>query len=364
MKTTRLAALYELSGPFASATVDVSHDNENAAHEHELRVRAVADELKALGPDDDDIELLTARLSEQVHEPAPVARTVVVAGGNVVFDELMYTRVDNPVVSWGPLPDIMAWLEHEDGTTPFVLALVDHEGGDVGVYVSDVPEPQEQTSAGGETQYVHKVPVGGWSALRYQHTTENVWKQNAEAVASEIEKHVRKGYHLVLLGGDPYSVATVVKRLEDAPATVVALEAGSRSEDGGDEALAQAVREALFEHAVARRLEDSHQLKERLGRDRAAATGVREVADAFVRGQVETLLLDPGAAAQLTVTPQEHPGLVLGNVPEALALRADLALVAAAALTAADVRVAPSSTIGGSPVAALLRWDQASDVTS
>jgi hypothetical protein len=39
-------------------------------------------------------------------------------------------------------------------------------------------------------------------------------------------------------------------------------------------------------------------------------------------------------------------------------VRADLALVAAAARTGAEVAVTRSSTVGGAPVAALLRWDQ------
>jgi hypothetical protein len=74
-----------------------------------------------------------------------------------------------------------------------------------------------------------------------------------------------------------------------------------------------------------------------------------------VRGQVETLLLDPVAARDLTLDTTEHPGLVVGAEGE---LRADQALVAAAVLTGASVAVSPSATLGGAPVAALLRWHQ------
>ena len=38
-------------------------------------------------------------------------------------------------------------------------------------------------------------------------------------------------------------------------------------------------------------------------------------------------------------------------------------LVAAAAMTSADVTIAPSEAIGGVPVAALLRWDQPAEGT-
>ena len=106
------------------------------------------------------------------------------------------------------------------------------------------------------------------------------------------------------------------------------------------------------------RLATTHTLKDRLGQDNAVATGVHDVADAFVRGQVDTLLIDPQAAAELTVNPADHPGLALGQFDLGQAVRADQALIAAAALTGAHVRVGASATLGGAPVAALLRWDQ------
>jgi hypothetical protein len=359
MKTTGLTRLYEHAGPFASATVAVAHDDENAAHEHELRVRAATDRLQELGADADAIEALSNRLAERVTEPAPVARTVVVAGGgDVVFDDLIFRRIDDVTAWWGALPDITRWVEHKDGMYPFVLARVDHVGGEVATYTSDVPEPEEVENAGGDTYHVHKVPVGGWSALRYQHETENVWRRNAEAVAEDITKHVRgDGIRLVLLAGDPRSRALVSEMMGGLDATVLQIDQEARAEDGGDARLAQAIREALLEYSVARRLDDTHQLKDRLGQGRGAVTGFRDVADAFVRGQVETLLLDAGAAGETTIRLSEHPGLVLGDIPGEQPLRGDCALIAAAVLTSADVRIAPARTIGGVPVAALLRWD-------
>jgi len=358
MNTGRLSTLYDASGPFATVMLDVSHDTENGDHEHELRVRAAVEELAELGAPETLVEDVSTRLGELVKEPAPVARTVVATSSGVLLDEVSHIRVDQPVVAWGPLPDLVRWVEHQDTLTQFLLAIVDHEGGDVALYDSDVPEPQEETSVGGETHHAHKVPVGGWSALRYQHVTENVWARNAEAVADEIISHVRAGVRLVLLAGDPQSRPTVLARLEDTAATVVELDTGSRNDDGGDDALQQAIREALMAHVVGRRLEDAHELRDRLGRDDAVATGVHDIADAFVRGQVDTLLLDPQAASDLTLDPSDHPGLSLGAAEATGPVRADLGLLAAAVATGADVRIAPSAVLGGAPVAALLRWDQ------
>jgi hypothetical protein len=358
MRTTRLGDVYGEPGPYATVMLDVSHDSENGEHEHELRVRAAAEELGARGAPDAVVKVVAERLGELVTDPAPVSRTVVATAADVLFDEVSHTRVDRPVVTWSALPDLARWVEHQDAVTRFVLAVVDHEGGDVAVLSSDVPEPLEQDSVGGESHHVHKVPVGGWSALRYQHVTENVWARNAQAVADEVVSHVREGHRLVLLAGDPQSLPVVRARLEDSPAAVVELDTGSRARDGGDEAMQQAIREALMEHVVARRLEDAHVLKDRLGMGSAVATGVHDVADAFVRGQVDTLLLDPQAAGELTLDPAEHPGLVLGPAEVPQPVPADQALIAAAVLTSADVRVAPQAALGGSPVAALLRWDQ------
>jgi len=231
MKTAALTALYQQQGPFASVTIDVSRDDEHGAREHELRVRAACDQLRELGAEEETVEAVASRLREQVSRPSPVSRVVVAAAGAVGLDELMSIRVDQPMVSWSPLPDISGWIAHLDGTTPFVLAIVDHEGGDVSTYTSDVPDPDEEASVGGETHHVHKVPVGGWSALRYQHVTENVWQRNADAVSEQVISHIRSGYRLVLLAGDPRSRAMVSDRLADSMATVMVVEGGTRADE-------------------------------------------------------------------------------------------------------------------------------------
>ncbi len=358
MRTTDLTNLYEQKGPFASVALDVSHNSERGAEEHRLHAREVRKSLLDQGADQSIVDAVTARIEEQVSEPAPVARVVVANADGVVFDETIPAQVNAPAATWSPLPDLDTWVEHQDARFAYVLALVDHEGGDVGVYYSDVKEPEEETTAGGETEHVHKVRTGGWSSLRYQHVSENVWRHNAQDVAEAIKGHARSGVRLVLLGGDPYSRSAVADALDGVPAEVVHLEHAGRADDGGEESLWQAVREALVEQAVARRLRVTQELKERLGREGAVATGVRDVADAFVRGQVETLLIDPVAASDLTLSPSAHPGLDLGAAgePPEEDLRADLALVAAATRTGADVSIARRGALGGAPVAALLRW--------
>ena len=361
MRTDRFAGLYADPGPFASVHIDVSRDAENAQHQVELQARAACDQLREQGAPAAVIEALNERMTVNTHIPAPVSRVMVATeAGGVVFDELLHEHTEQPTALWGPLPDVTAWLLVEDSNTPFVLAVVDHEGGDVSTFVSSSFAPAAESSVGETDEFVNKVRGGGWSHLRYQHTSENVWARNAEAVVEQIRHHVRRGFRLVMLAGDPQSRSMVHKLLGDTDSVeVIELEAGGgRSADGGEEAVHEAVRARLSEHAVARRMEVAHALKDRLGRNYAVATGVKDVADAFVRGQVDTLLFDPAAAADEELTPTQHPGLALPSLAGDQPIRADLGLVAAAASTGAHVSVLPSAVLAGTPVAALLRWDQ------
>ena len=353
MDTSTLSDLYQATGPFATVLADVGRENENGEHEHELRVRAACDELREQGADEAVVGAVADRLGELVHRPSPVARVVVANAGGVVYDEVAHFQADRTVATWGPLPDLARWIEHRDATIEFVLTVVDHEGGDVGVYRSDLPAPEELESIHGSTEKIHQVGATDWGNLNYQHRTENVWAENAAEVADHVMSHVRGGTRLVLLAGDPRSKPLVRERLNEAVAEVVELEHGSRAEDGGDDALAAAVREALGDQVVRRRLERVHALRERLGRGEGAVVGVDDVADAFVKGQVETLLLDPARAAETEVDVAAHPGLALREDR----LRADQALVAAAVLTSAEVGIAPAAALSGEPVAAVLRWE-------
>lgn len=367
MRTERIADLYTDPGPFASVHIDVSRDSENADHQVELQARGVCEQLAQQGAPESVVEALRSRLTENTHTPAPVSRALVATeSGGMIFDQLVHEHTEQPVATWGPLPDVNAWLEVEDSNTPFVLAVVNHEGGDVAAYVSDSPEPVQETSVGETSEIINKVKGGGWGHMRYQNASENVWSDNAESVVDEIRSFVNKGFRLVLVAGDPKSRSMVRNLMgESGPAALVEIdEGGGRSADGGGEALQEAIRERLMERAVQRRVEVSHELKDRLGRNDAVATGINDVADAFVRGQVDTLLLDPVEAANEKLSPGDHPGLVIGSGIIDEPVRADLALIAAATLTGAQVSISPRSTLGGTPVAALLRWDQPAEGTS
>jgi len=357
METTTLTPVLTKPGPYATVLVDVSEDSETGRQQHLARVRAACDELATQGAPTDVIERVAAVLDEQTSAPAPVARLVVSTPEEIVYDELAMLRQDRTITSWDPLPDLTAWAAHRDAQVRFVLAVLDHAGGEVSLWDSDVPEPREETTAGGEVQYIHQVPVGGWASIEVQRTSENVWRHNAEDVVAEVRRLAAAHTpDAVLIAGDPTSCGIARRELTNLQAPVTVLPTGQRHSDGGDEALHQAIRESLHQIVIARRMSLVERARESMGKGSGIAIGVRDVTDALVQGQVETLLFDPARAAELQFDPRDHPGLSFGAASVEGPVRADEALIAAAVLTEAEIVALPSAALGGAPVAGLLRW--------
>lgn len=353
--------MYSHSGPFASIFVDVSRDAADGAHEVELQARDACSQLGEQGASDTVVDRVATLLATPPHQPAPVSRAVVATADEVVFDEITRARATKPSALWADLPDVTTWIMHEDGAIPFAVAVVDHEGGDIATYQSSTPDPAEVSTAGGDDEHEHKVRGGGMAHMRYQRTAENVWAKNAGLVAEGLRSRIADGLRLVFIAGEPDSRSKVTDGLASLDGVeVIELDHGGRARDGGDEAMHEQVADILAEHAAARRLETAHALEDRLGRGQGAVTGVADVAEAFVRGQVQALLIDPSEAADLEVVPGDHPGFPVDEVPTREPLRADLALIAAAARTGSEIVVMPSRALSGAPVAALLRWEQTS----
>lgn len=219
--------------------------------------------------------------------------------------------------------------------------------------------PDDVETIQAASEHEEKIRGGGLAHRRYQRTAENVWVHNAEEVAKRIRSKISGGFRLVVLAGEPGSRSEVRAHLGNLDEVqVTEIDSGGRARDGGDEAMLEQVNDVLVDYAKSRRAETTDLLADRLGRGEGAAAGVDNVADAFVRGQVHTLLLDLAETTELSLTPSEHPGLPVDGVHAEGAVQADLALVAAAAATGSDVMVCSREEMAGASVAALLRWDQ------
>ncbi|MGH3501105.1 MAG: hypothetical protein ACRDQA_09475 [Nocardioidaceae bacterium] len=117
--------------------------------------------------------------------------------------------------------------------------------------------------------------------------------------------------------------------------------------------------ELIRARVLRQRVDYAHELKQRRGQGSGARVGYDDVLWAFVQGQVATLLLDPESCRAHSVQPANYRGLGM-DVPAGASITADVALVAAAAGSGADMAVLPATATGEHPAAALLRWDESS----
>jgi hypothetical protein len=129
MDVSRLGPVYENEGPFATVSLDVGRGTESGVHEQELRVRAAGAELVRSGAPQTVADSVAERLKGRVETATPVARVVVANGNGIVFDEITRQQVDQPTISWGPLPDLADWVRFVERNLRFAVALVDHTGG-------------------------------------------------------------------------------------------------------------------------------------------------------------------------------------------------------------------------------------------
>ncbi|HEX3196803.1 MAG TPA: hypothetical protein VHR39_04530, partial [Propionibacteriaceae bacterium] len=96
MKSDRWASIYADPGPFASAYLEVSRDQEQGDRIVELAVRGVRDELAAQGAPSEVLEILEERLGESTGQPAPISRCVVATARGVLLDELTRSHHAQP----------------------------------------------------------------------------------------------------------------------------------------------------------------------------------------------------------------------------------------------------------------------------
>jgi len=353
------ARLYDDPGPFASVYLDVTRNSEDGERMVEIRAKDAIDDLRGQGAPEPILDRVREVLTTNTHLAAPVCRMVVVSERGVLLDEVNRVALNRPTVAWDTLPDLSAWLSDADARE-FVLALVDHEGGDVASYSPATMQVERRAEVGEKSPWEHKIKGGAWNQLNFQRSTETVWGRNADEVVAEIGRQLTPDIDLVLVGGDQDGRGRVLDRLQQLEKgghfDVVELTEGSREADGSGEEIIAELRHVVAARSVAHRLAAVHRLRDRLGQGHGATTGVTDTIDALIQGSVETLLLDPEAAAEQSVDPAAHPGLSLAAVPADHPLRADRVLLALGLLTKAEPVITRRSTMAGAPCAAVLRW--------
>jgi hypothetical protein len=296
------------------------------------------------------------------------ARLVVASlpESRVVLSEPVSTRPPTDTVDVGPLPRLLPLLSDVTTQVPHVVVHTDRTGADVEAFF-DAGQVSGEVTVKGRTLHLKKVQGGGWAHHRYQHRTENQWRENAQAIRETVQSLAEQvGAELIIGVGDEREL-TYVKEGLPQPWDGRWIEVpGGRGGDGSEELVAQRVRNALSLHTAAETLGLLADYAQERGQAKRACDGLPDVVEALQKAQVQTLLL--------TTDPDQHSTLWFGEEPAQLGTsRADVealgatspaegpvveVLLRAALATGADVQVVPheSEQAPQTGLGALLRY--------
>ena len=365
MDLTRLRPVFEHDGPYLTVHAEVGRGSESAKAELEARWTTIRHELEGLGLPARLVDDIDERLHENPHAPGEVRHTIVAAGEDVLLDDIQVGHSHWPeVLDQSDLPDLTGWLGLEDRAIPFLVVTVDRTGADIDVHRALSKPAAEHETVTGETFYITKVPQGDWAQKQFQQTAEDSWRDNAREVADAVRSLARTHRpRAVFVAGEVRARAQVTRALEEHDpgplGQVIQLESGGRGAGASLEAMRHEIHTKVAELERASDASVAAELDRVRGQGAGGATGIQEVLDALAQHQVDRLVIDPNALRDKVVRPKDHAGLALPpKAAEADRLPADRALVAAAALSGAEISLLPSSMSHGGGAAALLRWTE------
>jgi Bacterial archaeo-eukaryotic release factor family 2 len=374
MDVSFLQPVFSAAGPFATVCADVTHTTESADTELDLRVRAVAGRLSAQGAPETVVEAVRSRLLEG-NEGGDAGRLkgralVVASDGAVVLDQSLRDVPVREVAEWSPQADLLPVLRQLPGRIPHIVVLADRTGADI-TFMGGPGQVEEETVEGDSFQ-IHKFPGGGWAQHRYEHNVENNWVANADGVAARITSMARRlAPKFVLVAGDVRARSILTDRASGEWADlVVSMDEGGRAAGADREPVERRMDELIAEHEAREDAAAVEQIRAAAAHG-LSATGNRPVVEALRKGQVETLVLadDPGEDTLLVgdgptvLGVDQHDMDALGSHGQAVP--ADRALLAAAVAGSAGVVVVPRSAMPEeAPVAAVLRYSDASTASA
>jgi hypothetical protein len=365
-----LSTFITAPGPYATAYLDAGRAEELGPQKVALRWRALRDSLAEQGADAATLDAMEAAVGGHADVAGGHGQLLVGSGGELRYDVALPEPPRRETARWSAVPDLMPMVAQLGGRVPHVLALVDRVGADITVHG---PAGDWSLQVQGDSSEVHRVSVGGWAQLKYEHRAENLWEANARQVADAIESAVRAtAARVVVLAGDVRARETLRKVLA-APAAelVVELQTGGRAEGIDAERLAAEVDAVVArvaadsDRAVVDRFTEARGQTDAGVGDVLAVAGVADTVEALRKAQVETLLVvdDPSSDAEAWIGPEPaHLGLTEQElagmgVAEPARDRLDAALVRAAAGTDASiVTLAPGQLEIRDGVGATLRY--------
>ena len=375
MDVSFLEPVFAAAGPYATVCADVTHTNENADTELELRVRGVTERLTEAGAPGTVVEAVRTRLLEGNEGGAAGTlrgrALVVAADGSVVLDEALVDAPRQEVAEWSPQPNLTPVLRQLPGRVPHVVVLTDRVGADI-TYFGAPGQVEDEKTVEGQTLHIRKVRVGGWAHDHWQNNAENQWAENVGQVADRITSYARRlSPRFVLVAGDVRARTMLTDQASDLwKDLVVTMDEGGRAAGADREPVDRRAAELVAEYE-AREIAQTVDQVEGAAAHGLSVRGQEPVVEALRKGQVETLVL---------ADEQEDGTLLVGRSPIELgvnqhdmdalgvhgeAVPADRALLAAAVASNAAVVVLPRAAMpDGASVAAVLRYTDASTTTS
>jgi hypothetical protein len=372
MDVSFLETVFTAPGPYATVCADVTHTTENADTELDLRVRAVAEKLTEQGAPEAVVEAVRGRLLEgNDGGDAGTWRgraVIAAADGSVVLDQPLVDSPRQELAEWSPQPDLLPVLRQLPGRVPHIVVVTDRVGADI--TVSSGPGTTiEEKEVEGDSFQIRKFSGGGWAHHRYQHNAENKWIHNAENVAQSISSMVRRlSPRFVLVAGDIRARQILTDRASDLWSDlIVTMDEGGRAAGADLEPVQRREAELVAEHEAHEEAQAVEQI-EAASAHGLSVTGTALVVEALRKGQVETLvladqpddekLLVGGSPLELGIDQGDMQAL---GAQEVHSVPAERALLAAAVASSAGVVVVPRSAMPGDiPVAAVLRYTDAS----
>lgn len=372
MHLSDLTPVLIAEGPFVTVHVGAESAVEQAADRYDLAWRSVLKQLEA----QDVPEPVREAVFEARGEHSAGDGRLVVASlttGSVLLSTPVSSRPATDEVVVGSLPRLLPLLADVITQVPHVVVLADRTGADVTAYY-DAEKVADEVTVKGRTLHLKKVPGGGWSHRRYQHRSENQWRDNAvEIRETAVSLAEQVGAELVIGVGDDRELGYVREALGQPWRDRWLEVPGGRSEDSSEEHVQQRVRDAVALHVARQTLDLLEQFAQERGQDKRACDGVDDVVTALRKAQVQTLLLTTGADPEATLWFGSDPA-ALGTSREDVAALGGSAtegpmaevLVRAALATGADVQIVPHEPAqaprGG--VGAVLRYADDSSANS
>ena len=152
MHLTPIRPVFDSPGPYVTVHADVSRSTEDARQQLDARWRNIQQVLGDEGVDPSLLETIGARLHDNHHVPGEARLTIVGADDRVLFEDLQPGHSTAPE-TWevAALPDLSGWLQGQEGSLRFGLAVLDREGADIDFYAAANRGSVDHQEVTGET---------------------------------------------------------------------------------------------------------------------------------------------------------------------------------------------------------------------